>query len=93
MTLMPKGRVSLLDLDFDNLDLAQAAAWISARPADAPFGYVVTPNADHLVRLSREPVLRTFYRDAALCLLVPVWSAGWRGCLGCRFRQLCRVAT
>jgi N-acetylglucosaminyldiphosphoundecaprenol N-acetyl-beta-D-mannosaminyltransferase len=36
----------MLDLDFDNLDLAQAAAWISARPADAPFGYVVTPNAD-----------------------------------------------
>jgi exopolysaccharide biosynthesis WecB/TagA/CpsF family protein len=68
MTL-PKGPVSLLDLDFDNLDLAQATAWISARPADAPFGYVVTPNADHLVRLSREPALRTFYRDAALCLL------------------------
>ena len=33
----------MLDLDFDNLDLAQAAAWISARPADAPFGYVGGP--------------------------------------------------
>jgi N-acetylglucosaminyldiphosphoundecaprenol N-acetyl-beta-D-mannosaminyltransferase len=66
---MSKSGITLLGLDFDNLEMAQAAAWIASRPADAPFGYVVTPNADHLVRLSREPAFRTFYRDAALCLL------------------------
>jgi exopolysaccharide biosynthesis WecB/TagA/CpsF family protein len=82
---LPKGRISLLDLDFDDLDLAQAAAWIAARPAEAPFGYVVTPNADHLVRLSREPALRTFYRDAALCLLDSRVVGGLARLLGLSF--------
>jgi N-acetylglucosaminyldiphosphoundecaprenol N-acetyl-beta-D-mannosaminyltransferase len=63
------GWVTLLDLDFDDLDLVQAAAWIASRPAGAPFGYVVTPNADHLVRLNRDPRVRGLYRNAALCLL------------------------
>ena len=61
--------VPLLGLPFANLTVAAAAAQIAERPADAPFAYVVTPNADHLVRLSRNPVLRKIYRDAALCLL------------------------
>jgi N-acetylglucosaminyldiphosphoundecaprenol N-acetyl-beta-D-mannosaminyltransferase len=64
-----KPPVTLLGLGFDDLDLARATAWIAARPAEAPFGYVVTPNADHLVRLSRDPALRAIYRGAALCLL------------------------
>jgi N-acetylglucosaminyldiphosphoundecaprenol N-acetyl-beta-D-mannosaminyltransferase len=64
-----KTSVRLLDLEFDNLGLAQAAARIAARPATNPFSYVVTPNADHLVRLSRDPALRAVYRGAALCLL------------------------
>jgi N-acetylglucosaminyldiphosphoundecaprenol N-acetyl-beta-D-mannosaminyltransferase len=65
---MPE-RVRLLGLDFADLDAAQAAARLAARPADAPFGYVVTPNADHLVRLARQPALLPLYRDAELCLL------------------------
>jgi N-acetylglucosaminyldiphosphoundecaprenol N-acetyl-beta-D-mannosaminyltransferase len=74
--------VPLLDLDFDNLGLEQAAAWISARPANAPFGYVVTPNADHLVRLSRNPKLRAVYRDASLCLLDSRVVAGFARMFG-----------
>jgi N-acetylglucosaminyldiphosphoundecaprenol N-acetyl-beta-D-mannosaminyltransferase len=61
--------VSLLGLGFADLTVAAAAARIAARPADVPFGYIVTPNADHLVRLSRDPGLRAIYRSAALCLL------------------------
>lgn len=34
-----------------------------------PFGYVVTPNTDHLGRLRRQPALRAAYDEAALCLL------------------------
>lgn len=62
-------RVRLLGLDFADLDPAEAAARIAARPATAPFGFVVTPNADHLVRLTRQPALRSIYQGAALCLL------------------------
>ncbi len=61
--------VRLLGLDFADLDVAEAAARIAARPATAKFGYVVTPNADHLVRLARQPALLPLYRNASLCLL------------------------
>ncbi len=59
----------LLGLDFADLAVDRAAALILARPADAPFGYVVTPNADHLVRLSHSPGLAAAYRAAWLRLL------------------------
>ena len=74
-------RIRLAGLDFDEMDVAAAASWIAARPADAPFGYVVTPNADHLVRLNRDPVLRAIYRRAALCLLDSRVVAGMAGLL------------
>jgi len=71
LTRQPEAKplITLLGLAFDDLDVAAAAASIAARPAQAPFGYVVTPNADHLVRLNRNPSLRAIYREAALCLL------------------------
>jgi exopolysaccharide biosynthesis WecB/TagA/CpsF family protein len=61
--------IQLLGMPFADLDLPAAAARIAERPADAPFCYVVTPNADHLVRLDRNPGLRAIYQRAALCLL------------------------
>lgn len=66
--------VPLLGLRFAPLGVAAAVDWIAARgPAlfgyEAPFGYVVTPNADHLVRLHRRPELRAVYTGAALCVL------------------------
>jgi N-acetylglucosaminyldiphosphoundecaprenol N-acetyl-beta-D-mannosaminyltransferase len=64
-----KSLITLAGLGFDNLDVMQSASWIAARPAEAPFGYVVTPNADHLVRVNRDSELRAIYRGAALCLL------------------------
>jgi N-acetylglucosaminyldiphosphoundecaprenol N-acetyl-beta-D-mannosaminyltransferase len=61
--------VSLLGLDFADLTAAAAADAIAARPEGAPFGYVVTPNADHLVRMSRDPELTAIYRSAWMRLL------------------------
>ncbi len=61
--------VRLLGLDFADLDTEEAAARIAARPASGAFGYVVTPNADHLVRLARQPALLPLYRGASLRLL------------------------
>ena len=59
----------LLGFDFACLDLPAAAALIASRPADTPFAYVVTPNADHLVRIDGDAGLAEIYRDAALRLL------------------------
>lgn len=71
-----------LDLAFSDASLEETAAWIAARPADAPFGYAVTPNADHLVRLARDPSLLPLYRQAALCLLDSRVVAGLGRMLG-----------
>ena len=59
----------LLGLDFDSLDVESAAQRVADRCETATFSYVVTPNADHLVRLSRDPSLLPLYRAASLCLL------------------------
>jgi len=61
--------VRLLGLDFAALDEAAALDWLLRRSPEAPFGYIVTPNADHLTRLDRRPDLRPLYEAAALRLL------------------------
>lgn len=61
--------VPLLGLRFASLTLPDVLATLAARPTDAPFAYVVTPNADHLVRLSKTPTLAPLYADAGLTLL------------------------
>lgn len=45
--------IPFLGVALSGLDAAGAAAAIAGRPADAPFAYVVTPNAQHFVRLGR----------------------------------------
>jgi N-acetylglucosaminyldiphosphoundecaprenol N-acetyl-beta-D-mannosaminyltransferase len=72
----------LLGLDFADLDLPAVLGRLAARPAGAAFAQVVTPNADHLVRLSREPALAPLYRDAALRLLDSRVVARLAGLLG-----------
>ena len=48
-------RVRVLGLGFDQLDRDLVGARLRARPTDAPYAYVITPNVDHLVRLRTEP--------------------------------------
>ena len=59
----------LLGLDMADLTLEQAAGLIERRPHGSPFGYVVTPNADHFARLIRDPALAGIYQAALLRLL------------------------
>jgi N-acetylglucosaminyldiphosphoundecaprenol N-acetyl-beta-D-mannosaminyltransferase len=61
--------VQLLGLECADFDAAAAANAIAQRPADAPFGYVVTPNADHFMRLARNQELRGIYEGAWMRLL------------------------
>lgn len=57
-----------LDLPLDNYDLDRFTG-IAARFGQQRYGYVVTPNADHVIRLHREPSFRALYADAAYVLL------------------------
>lgn len=56
--------VSFLDVSFS---VAQGDVWrqkILTHGRDRPFGYIVTPNVDHVIRLSREAALRPIYAAA-----------------------------
>jgi N-acetylglucosaminyldiphosphoundecaprenol N-acetyl-beta-D-mannosaminyltransferase len=56
---------------FDNLDMGQAVALLADRSAGSAFGYVVTPNVDHAVRLAdaeTEAETKSAYAAAMLCL-------------------------
>jgi exopolysaccharide biosynthesis WecB/TagA/CpsF family protein len=61
--------VRLLGLDFADLDVTAVAETIAQRDPAGSFRYVVTPNADHLVRLARHPELAAAYHGAWLRLL------------------------
>jgi exopolysaccharide biosynthesis WecB/TagA/CpsF family protein len=61
--------IRFLGLDLSTGTLEDAVAWLQQRPTDAPFDYIVTPNADHFVRLSRTAALRSVYDGAWLRLL------------------------
>jgi N-acetylglucosaminyldiphosphoundecaprenol N-acetyl-beta-D-mannosaminyltransferase len=57
--------VRLLGLDLVAAELPAVAAALAARSGLERFSYVVTPNADHFVRLGRNPVeLMELYRTA-----------------------------
>ena len=65
---MPTDRVNFLDLLFDRLTFRQVVDRLRAIGESTRYAYLVTPNVDHMVRIDREPALRTIYNDADLCL-------------------------
>ena len=65
---MRTDRVEFLDLNFDRLTFSQVKDRLRAVTPATPYGYIVTPNVDHIVRLKREPGLRPLYEAAKLCL-------------------------
>jgi N-acetylglucosaminyldiphosphoundecaprenol N-acetyl-beta-D-mannosaminyltransferase len=62
-------RVRLLGCDFADASIDAVLADLAARNPAAPFTYLATPNADHLVRLARDPSLRPLYERAGVLLL------------------------
>lgn len=86
----PFPTVGLLGLDFADADMPAVVSWLARRPADTPFGYVVTPNADHLVRLSRDPSLLPAYRGALLRVMDSTVVARAARALGLRTTPIVR---
>lgn len=74
-------RAIFLDIAFDRLSEDALVAELRDRPADAPFTYLVTPNVDHVVRLSALPAGAPEHRAYA--------QAGW--CI-CDSRILAKLA-
>jgi len=65
---MRRPRQYFLNAPFDLIDHDSVVELIALAEPAAPFRYVVTPNADHVVRLNREPELRPYYDNAWLTL-------------------------
>src|SRR5687768_1977611 len=65
---MHTNTVTFLNLDFDNLALDEVKARLAQVSPQSPYGYIVTPNVDHLVKLESHPRLRAIYEDADLCV-------------------------
>lgn len=63
------GATQFLGLPFQPMETRDAAHHIAARALGSEgFWYVVTPNVDHMVRLNREPDLRSVYEQSGLIL-------------------------
>ncbi|MDI6025811.1 WecB/TagA/CpsF family glycosyltransferase [Corticibacterium sp. UT-5YL-CI-8] len=61
-------RRHFLHVPFDQLDKVVVAELVGASDPSVGFRYIVTPNADHVVRLNRQPDLRPFYDNAWMTL-------------------------
>jgi exopolysaccharide biosynthesis WecB/TagA/CpsF family protein len=55
-------------LDIDDYELGEARAIVTAFGTER-FGYVVTPNVDHVIRYYRDPQFRALYAQAAYVFL------------------------
>jgi len=68
---MPIDRVEFLSVEFDIVSERQVVDRLRLVTAETPFGYVVTPNVDHVVRLNgeaRQSALGAAYANADLCV-------------------------
>lgn len=55
-------------IEFDDYDLSRFIQ-VASVYGNGGYGYVVTPNADHLIRLDQDPGFRALYADAQFVLL------------------------
>ena len=65
---MPISRVTFLDTPFDLVDQARVLECLDTTNRQAPLRYVVTPNADHVVRCAQSPAMAEIYHQAWLSL-------------------------
>lgn len=64
-------RIEFLGVNFDRLTEQQVIDRLSLVTAETPFGYIATPNVDHVVRLASdgtEADVRAAYAKASLCV-------------------------
>ena len=68
----PTERTAFIDVGYDRLTLAEVLQRLERVTSDSPYGYLVTPNVDHIVRLEKSastlPQLRAIYAGADLCV-------------------------
>ncbi|MHB1143258.1 MAG: WecB/TagA/CpsF family glycosyltransferase, partial [Sulfuricaulis sp.] len=66
--VIPQARAAKLTFQFDNYDVA-GFTHVAASFGQDRYGYVVTPNADHMIRLREDASFRALYAAASYILL------------------------
>ena len=63
-------RTRFLDVEFDAMTMDQVVDALAETTPQSPFGYVVTPNVDHLVKIERGsvPAIGGIFERARFCL-------------------------
>ena len=68
----PTDRIAFIDVGYDRLSFADLVRRLEQVTAETPYGYLVTPNVDHVVRIDKSgsslPQLRDVYANADLCV-------------------------
>lgn len=64
----PGRRLRFLGLEYDAMEEDEVLDLLIRRNQDAPFASLVTPNADHLVRIDQSPLIAQAYHEADFCL-------------------------
>ena len=76
-------RVEFLGVRFDAWTLERVMTWLAQRDAASSYAYLITPNVDHLIRLSEaEEGVRDAYEEADLVLCdsrIVARLAAWAG--------------
>ena len=67
-TVTRTDRTNFLDLRFNRLTFNDVKRVLRAARSGSRYGYIVTPNVDHIIRVDREPGLRALYDAAELCV-------------------------
>lgn len=65
---MRTDRINFLDLHFDTLAFGDVTARLQAVTPSTSYGYIVTPNVDHVVMFHRDAGLRGIYEASDLCV-------------------------
>lgn len=75
-------RVNICGIGIDNIEMSDVISKMDSYIKDGRPSYIVTPNADHIVKLQRDPEFKKIYGEATLVLVdgMPLlWAAKFLG--------------
>lgn len=77
-----KKDVNICGVRIDNVEMSDIIVKVDSYIKERRFSYIVTPNADHIVKLQRDPEFGKIYGEAALVLadgMPLLWAARFLG--------------
>ena len=54
-------------VDLSDCPIEDVSSCVVSEAKASPFGYLVTPNVDHMMRINKDPELQSIYNQASIC--------------------------